>query len=251
MIRLGTSFLTRPLAHRGLHDREYGRVENAPLSFSAAVEHGYGIELDVQLSKDGVAMVFHDYDLRRLTLETGAVALRTATELQAIQLKNTTDHIPTLSKVLDLIDGQVPVVVEIKDQDGGMGSNVGPLEQAVAQDLANYSGEAAVMSFNPFAMEEIARLVDDRPLGLVTDRFEKDDWPTVSKQRCEELALIPDYGKLPLSFISHNQSQLDDVPVARTKSEGATILCWTVRSKENEAQARKVADNITFEGYLA
>ncbi len=251
MTPLPQSFLTKAITHRGLHDRDQGRIENAPQSFAAAIKLGYGIELDVQLSKDGVAMVFHDYHLGRLTNENGAVAQRTAAELGQIVLKDSTDKIPTLQETLSQIDGQVPVVIEIKDQDGAMGPNVGPLEEAVAACLKSYKGDAAIMSFNPHTMAAIAKMGTARPLGLVTDDFVANDWPTVPAARCAELALIPDFETLPLSFVSHNQGQLTSPAVARVKNAGAHILCWTVRSEEQEDQARTVADNITFEGYLA
>ncbi len=251
MIGLPDSFFKSPISHRGLHDRSKGRIENAPLSFAAAIEGGYGIELDVQLSSDGKAMVFHDYHLGRLTHEDGPVAQRTSAQLQDIQLKDSTDTIPTLEMVLNQIAGQVPVLIEIKDQDGAMGPNVGPLEQAVADCLDGYDGDAAVMSFNPHAMAAVQSLKTGRALGLVTDRFEESDWPTVPASRCAELADIPDYDRLGLTFISHNQSQLDDAAVARVKSQGATILCWTIKSKEAEDKARRIVDNVTFEGYLA
>lgn len=251
MTRLPSSFLGRPLTHRGLHDRAFGRIENAPLSFAAAIDANYGIELDVQLSSDGQAMVFHDYQLDRLTAEKGAVRLRSAAELGDIQLKDSTDTIPTLSSVLQQINGQVPVVIEIKDQDGAMGPDVGPLERAVAECLNGYKGDAAVMSFNPHAMLAIAPLAASRALGLVTDRYEAEDWPTVPSARCAELSSIPDFDNDIITFISHNQAQLDDPAVARVKSEGGVILCWTIKSKADETRARQIVDNVTFEGYLA
>lgn len=251
MIKLSPTFLNTPIAHRGLHDRGQGRIENAPQSFAAAIAHGYGIELDVQLSSDGQAMVFHDYALDRLTHEKGPVAMRTAAELKAIQLKDTTDRIPTLSDVLEQIGGQVPVVIEIKDQDGAMGPNVGPLEQAVADCLSTYDGDAAVMSFNPHSMIAFAEMCDTRAIGLVTDRFDDSDWPTVPKARRAELRDIPDLAACRGSFISHNQGQLDMDVVADLKSKDTQILCWTIRSADAEAHARRIVDNVTFEGYLA
>jgi len=251
MTKLPPSFLNKSITHRGLHDRDQGRVENAPQSFAAAIDHGYGIELDVQLSKDGVAMVFHDYHLGRLTEENGAVAQRTAADLGQIVLKDSTDTIPTLDETLAQIAGRVPVLIEIKDQDGAMGPNVGPLEKAVADGLENYRGDAAVMSFNPHAMAAVSKLISNRALGLVTDDFLAADWPTVPDARCAELAGIPDFEGSALSFISHNRGQLASPAVARVKSAGGKILCWTVRSQDQETQARTVADNITFEGYLA
>ena len=124
MTALPACFLTRPIAHRGLHDASDGRPENSVVAFRAAIAAGYAIELDVQMSLDGAAMVFHDYHLSRLTGQNGPVAQRPASDLSRIQLSGSQDTITDLEQVLGLIAGQVPLLVEIKDQDGNMGQNV-------------------------------------------------------------------------------------------------------------------------------
>ena len=106
-VPLPQAFLRAPIAHRALHDRARGVIENSPSAIRAAVKAGYAIEIDLQLSSDGVAMVFHDDDLDRLTAERGPVAARTAAELGRIELKDSTDTIPTLAQVLDLVGGRV------------------------------------------------------------------------------------------------------------------------------------------------
>jgi glycerophosphoryl diester phosphodiesterase len=150
-VPLPQAFFRAPIAHRALHDRSKGRVENAPASIRAAVAAGYAIEIDLQLSKDGVAMVFHDEDLDRLTGEHGLVADRTAADLGRIGLKDSTDTIPSFAEVLALIGGRVPLLVEIKDQTLVMGETDGRLEAAAARDVAGYTGPLAFMSFNPHA----------------------------------------------------------------------------------------------------
>lgn len=247
---LPNSFLTRPLAHRGLHDVKDGRAENSPAAIQAAIPVGYGIEIDVQLSLDGKAMVFHDYHLGRLTSETGAVAQISSDILIQIKLTNCVDNIPTLAQILTQVHGQVPLLIEIKDQDGAMGRNVGALERAVANDLKNYQGDVAVMSFNPNAIASFSSLSPKTPVGLVTDRFLPNDWPTLPAATCLHLHGIPDFDRVNASFISHNHSQLDDLAVLQLKTREIPLLCWTVTSKTQESLARKQADNITFEGYL-
>ncbi len=250
-MRLPDAFLARPLAHRGLHDKTAGRPENSPEAFQAAVAAGYGIELDVQLSADGQAMVFHDYDLARLTGESGAVAQRTAADLGRIVLKIGTDTIPTLAQVLALVAGRVPLLIEIKDQDGALDRNVGRLEQATVASLSGYTGPVALMSFNPHATLACAALAPQIARGLVTDPFKLKDWPTIPAATRSRLRGIPDYDAAGCSFVSHNRTDLDAPRIAELKRAGATILCWTVRSQIAEAAARKIADNVTFEGYLA
>ena len=122
---LPRAFYEVPLAHRALHDVARGRPENSRAAIRAAIAAGYGIEIDVQLSADGAAMVFHDYALDRLTHNSGAVRLRSADELKAVPLKGGGEGIPDLPEVLRLVAGQVPLLIELKDQDGAMGDEFG------------------------------------------------------------------------------------------------------------------------------
>ncbi|MBQ0805322.1 MULTISPECIES: glycerophosphodiester phosphodiesterase family protein [unclassified Sulfitobacter] len=239
-----------PFAHRGFHDLNAGRPENSPAAFSAAVERGYAIELDVQLSSDGQAMVFHDYALDRLTAESGPIQQRTAEALAQIKLKGGTDTIQTLPQILSLIDGRVPLLVEIKDQDGAMGDAIGPLEVATARALHDYAGDVAVMSFNPHSVARMALLAPDLTRGIVSSAYRYADWP-LSKATCDHLREIPDYGRSGASFISHEVDDLSRPRVADLRKTGAMVCCWTVRSTEIETTARQYADNITFEGYDA
>lgn len=248
MIPLPEVFLTGPLAHRALHGA--GKPENSLAAAAAAVEAGYGIEIDIQASSDGQPMVFHDYDLGRLTGVTGAIRLRSAAELKEIVLLGGTEGIPTLSEFLQLVRGQIPILIEIKDQDGALGADVGPVGMAIAETLRNYTGPVAVMSFNPHAVDEMASLLPDLPRGLTTCHFPAAEWPTVPEARRAELRSMPDLDRVGASFISHQASDLGSAEVATAKARGLPVLCWTIRSEQAEREARKVADNVTFEGYL-
>ncbi|AXI48308.1 phosphodiesterase [Sulfitobacter sp. SK012] len=247
---LPPSFSRVPLAHRALHDIADGRPENSRAAVRAAIAAGYGIEIDVQLSADDVAIVFHDYALDRLAKATGPVRLRGASELAGIPLIGNDEGIPNLSEILDLIAGQVPVVIEVKDQDGAMGKNVGPLERATAQALVGYTGDVAVMSFNPHSVALMRDLMPSVPRGLTTSGYLYDEWP-LPKPICDRLRDIPDYDDVGACFISHDIDDLDRQRVKALKQDGAVICCWTVRSAGEEAEARKIADTITFEGYAA
>jgi glycerophosphoryl diester phosphodiesterase len=251
MTRLAPEFRRVPLAHRGYHDLTDSRPENSFAAFRAAIEHGYGIELDVQLTSDDRPVVFHDYEMSRLTREKGPVRQRSLADLGTTRLTGGSDTIPSLDEVLALVAGQVPLLIEIKDQDGGMGPNVGPLEESVAEALKPYDGPVAVMSFNPNAVARMASLSPETPRGIVTSAYRKDDWKLLSASTRNRLRSIPDFEVLNCDFISHEADDLDRPRVAQLKSKGAAILCWTIRSAEQEAAARKVADNITFEGYAA
>lgn len=243
-------FLSLPLAHRALHDVSAGRPENSRAAIEAAVAAGYGIEIDVQESADGRAMVFHDYDLDRLTGERGRLKARDAAALGRVRLTGGDEGVPRLEDVLEIVAGRVPLLVEIKDQDGALGPGVGGLEQAVADILNAYRGPVAVMSFNPHSVSALQSLAPDLPRGLTTEDFEATtDWP-VDAGRRRELSGIPDYARVGACFISHNHRHLDMGRVAELKEAGARVLSWTIRSPEDEARARRIADNVTFEGYL-
>ncbi len=248
---LPPAFLTTPVAHRALHDLARARPENSRAAVRAAVAQGYAIEIDVQLSADGEAMVFHDETLERLTLECGPVLGRTAAALGRIALCQTDETIPTLAEILSLIDGQVPLLIEIKDQTGGMAPTDGRLEAATARALADYAGPVAVMSFNPHAMAAMARLAPKVPRGLTTSAYDPDAWAPLEPVVCERLREIPDYERVGATFVSHEASDLARPRVLALKAAGAAILCWTIRSPTAEAIARRVAHNITFEGYSA
>jgi glycerophosphoryl diester phosphodiesterase len=250
-VPLPPAFLDIPIAHRALHDRAAGRIENSPAAIMAAVQAGYGIEIDLQLSADGVAMVFHDEDLDRLTDETGPISARTAADLTRIRLKDSTDTIPTLREVLALIDGRVPLLIEIKDQSLSMGPTDGRLEAATAECLKSYTGPVAVMSFNPSSVHHMAHLAPQTPRGLTTSAYDPQDWSPLPKEVCDRLRDIPDYDATGSSFVSHEAADLSRPRVSELKALGAAILCWTIRSPEAEATARHVADNVTFEGYRA
>ena len=250
-VALSDAFLARPIAHRGYHDRALGRIENSVSAFAAAVSAGYGIELDLQLSSDGVAMVFHDDVLDRLTAETGPVGAQSAAELGAMRLRGSVDVIPTLAQVLTLVAGRVPLLIEIKDQTLTMSATDGVLEAATVTALTGYAGPVALMSFNPFCVAHVAHLAPHLPRGLTTDQFDPNDWAPLTPETCAFLRAIPDYEATGCSFISHEASDLGAARVAELRAAGAVVLCWTIRSPEAEAEARKIAANVTFEGYAA
>lgn len=250
-VPLPEAFLRLPIAHRALHDKARGVIENSPSAIAAALAAGYAIEIDLQLSSDAVPMVFHDETLDRLTRETGPVSARTATELGRIALTGSRDTIPSLAQVLAQVAGRVPLLIEIKDQSLTMGETDGRLEAATAAALRGYKGPVAVMSFNPSAIHHMARLAPDLPRGLTTSAYDPSDWHPLPEAACTHLRAIPDYEATGSSFISHEAADLSRPRVAELKAQGAAVLCWTIKSPQAEAKARQHAQNITFEGYPA
>jgi glycerophosphoryl diester phosphodiesterase len=248
MSALDSAFLGAPVAHRGLHNRTW--AENSFEAFEAAQAAGYGIELDVQLTSDGRAVVFHDYDLDRLTGEPGLVRDGTLAEITALPLTGG-GRIPSLADVVRTFAGRTPLLIEIKDQSDGLSPTDGALEAAVADDLKAATGPLAVMSFNPHSVFEMRDRAGSVARGLVTTDFTRDPWGDASAARRAALSEIPDFAAAGASFVSHHHADLDMPAIARLRAADVPVLCWTIRSPDAEAAARRVVQNITFEGYAA
>lgn len=246
---LDDRFLTVPITHRGLHGA--GVPENSLAAARAAIEAGYGIECDIQPGPDGVPLVFHDYRLKRLTGAEGVIGATDAQALAGLRLMGTDEPVPTLAQFLELIAGRVPLLIEIKDQDGACGPDVGPLSARVAEALSGYEGPVAVMSFNPHMIAAFRDAAPEVPVGLTTCDFPQADWPQVPPARRDELAQIRDFDAVGACFISHDKGDLDNPRVDALRAQGVPVLTWTIRSAAEEEAARRVATNITFEGYRA
>src|SRR5580698_3554360 len=137
--------IAHPLAHRGLHDEARGVIENTPSAVAAAIAANYGIEVDVQITADGEAMVHHDDVLGRLTDGEGRLDQFTAAELKQVAFRGTADRMMTLGELCDLNSGRTTMLVELKskfDRDDRLPSRV-------AEVLSNYRGPVAPMSFDP------------------------------------------------------------------------------------------------------
>lgn len=245
---LPPTFLTRPLAHRGLHGP--GLPENSLPAFRAAIAAGYGIELDVQPARDDTPLVFHDAGLRRMAGIDAPVSSLGVAEAAACRLLGTTHGIPTLDEVLALVAGRVPVLIEVKDPDGALGPDIGTLPGRVADIAAAQAAQGhpvAVMSFNPHVVAAMAR--PGLAAGLTSCGFAAADWPLLDAPRRAALARLEGFEAAGACFISHDCTDLDNPAVLGLARRGVPVLCWTIRSAEAEAAARRIARNITFEGY--
>jgi len=249
---LPIEFLSQPVAHRALHDVKDGRPENSRAAIRAAIKAGYAIEIDLQCSSDGCPMVFHDDTLDRLAEASGPVTARSRAELEQIPLKGGDGEcIPSLAEVLELVAGKVPLLIEIKDQDGALGTNLGPLEEATARALSGYKGPVALMSFNPHSITALARTAPEIARGLVTSAYDPESWSPLPVPTCDRLREIPDFDSSQSSFISHEVGDLSRQRVQELRTSGVPVLCWTVTSAKIEEEARKWVDNVTFEQYLS
>jgi glycerophosphoryl diester phosphodiesterase len=216
-----------PIAHRGLW-RSGGAPENSLAAFEAACKAGYGIELDVRLSADGEAMVFHDETLERLTASAGLVEEQTADELQALRLLGACEVIPTLAEVLALVDGRAPLLVELKTPPG----QEGLLERRVADLIEPYAGPVAVLSFNADALAWLAAHAPGIRRGLNAAR--SDQLTGVDRAQADFLSV-------QLDLAGH-----DVVQGWRRMGEA---LAWTCRSPADLKRVTSLVENVMFEGF--
>lgn len=205
-------------AHRGLHDGDM--PENSLGSFAAAIEKGLGIECDVRVSADGRAMVFHDAELDRMAGKSGAVGSLTVGDLTALQLNNSQEHIPTLRDMLQLVDTRVPMLLELKT-DGS--ESIHKLCRAVRRDIEGYSGEVAVMSFDPRVSAWFAGHVPSLPRGLVVTEQGARTLSGALKRRLSVSKADP-------HFLAYDIRDLPSRFARKQARAGLPILTWTVRS---------------------
>ncbi|MFC3175248.1 glycerophosphodiester phosphodiesterase family protein [Novosphingobium bradum] len=224
------------LAHRGLHG--LGVPENSLGAASAAMARGLGIECDVQRSSDGLAMVFHDWELDRLTAEHGAVAARSAAQLGAIPLAGSTDTIPTLRQLLDLVAGRVPLVIELKSRKD---SHFGALCLAVRRVLEGYRGPHAIMSFDPRIAHWFAVNSPQTVRGLVVTEEDDKALPGRLRRHFALWHARPD-------FLAYDIRDLPGRFPAAQRRRGLPLVTWTIRTPELLARAREYADVPTVEG---
>ena len=223
-----------PFAHRGLHGQ--GRVENSRAAFRAAIAAGHGIELDVQASRDGEAMVFHDGKLDRLTGEVGEVAGRTAAQLASIRLSGTEETIPTLREVLHFVAGRVPVLIEVKAPE----RNVARLCLAVFRALEGYRGSVGVMSFNP----EVPRWFSAHAPRVLRGLVVTENGKRGIRGRLERALAFRRAGA---QFLAYDIRDLPSRFARKRRKKGVPVFTWTVRSEADRTRAAAHADQIIYE----
>ncbi len=243
------AFVTeRRIAHRGLHDRAKGRVENTPGAFRAAIAGGYAFECDVQLSKDGEAMVVHDFVLDRLTTATGKVIDHTAAALAGLTMKDTTDRIGTVSDMFSLTTGRALIVCEIKSAfDGDM-----RLTNRVADLARHYAGPLVIKSFDPAIVAHWHSLETDIPVGIVAmNDYTYPDYAHLTAGQKHALANLLHFETTRPDFISWRVRDLPSgVPHLCRRALGLPTMAWTVRTPGDVALARAHADQMVFEGFI-
>jgi glycerophosphoryl diester phosphodiesterase len=239
-------WLQRPFAHRGLHDAAKGTIENSASAVSAAMGAGFGIEVDLQCAANNMPVVFHDSVLDRLTAESGPVAARDAAALSRIPLRNSKDSILSLPALLELVNGFVPLLLEVKST----WTRDGRFETNIAQMLATYKGPVAVMSFDPYSLKAFRAAAPLLPRGLVAERFDDEShWSHLSLgQRLAMRNLLTSAIAWP-NFIAYDIAALPALaPLTARFVFGLPLLTWTVRTPEERERALRYADAMIFEG---
>jgi glycerophosphoryl diester phosphodiesterase len=239
-------WLKRPFAHRGLHDASKGIIENSEAAVRAAMGKGLAVEVDLQCAAGHMPIVFHDATLERLTAETGPVAARTPEALSHIPLRNSADSILSLPALLDLVNGHVPLLLEVKST----WTRDGRFEANIAGVLASYKGPVAVMSLDPHALATFRSIVPHLPRGLVAAGFDNPTgWPQLTaSQRFAMRHLLTAAIARP-NFIAYDIEALPALaPLVARVLFGLPLLAWTVRTKQERERALRYADAIIFEG---
>lgn len=229
----------RPIAHRGLHSET--APENSIRAFEAAVEAGYPIECDVRLSADGVPIVFHDDRLDRLTDGTGPLGDVDAAQLTEYTLLDGDERIPRLETLLDVVDGTVPILVELKNT-----NRPGALESAVTACLDSYEGKFAVQSFNPLVVAWFRRHRSAWPRGQLSGFSDRQNAGLL--RRTVMNRLLPNVYTRP-DFVSYAHENLPYPPVGRSRERGTPVLAWTVRTEAHLERVEPFVDNVIFEAF--
>ncbi len=224
-----------PIAHRGYHDSNNQVWENTLTAFERAVQGGFAIECDLQMSSDGTPIVFHDYVLNRLCGRDGEVRATPADQLAAMAVGGTADTIPTFSRMLEQVASRSGLVVELKAQTA---DDTGPFARAVLNALSGYRGQVALMSFDHGVLRALTALGSRFPVGLTAHESNDEN---VQKNR---LAL-----DMPLDFVSFHVSDLPSPFVEQVRAKGLPVITWTVRDRETIDLTTRHADQMTFEGF--
>lgn len=232
-----------PYAHRGLWS--VNAPENSRAAFRAAVKAGVGIELDVQLSADGVPMVFHDATLKRLCGRPEAVSDLDAETLCSITLGSSPETIPTLAEVLGGIDGQVPVLVELKTPFG----REGVLELSVAETLWGYDGDVAVISFNPAALAMMRLLAPRVMRGQTTYSWRDDKVAQLTHHQKRHLRQLAFLDEVKPDFLCVGADALPAEHIRHWRQSGLPVIAWTARSAQMATRLLRHADTVMFEGF--
>jgi glycerophosphoryl diester phosphodiesterase len=237
----------RPVAHRGLHDRARGIIENMPAAAQAAIDGNFSIECDIQLTADGEAMVHHDDALGRLTEGSGALLGMSSGQLRAVKFTDTTERMMSLGDLCALVAGRVPLVIEVKSHFDGDRK----LVARMAEVLASYRGPAVGMSFDPHQVLALREKMPQLPRGIIAQRsYDNDSWKKLTPEQRQGMLHLRHTFRTRPHFVAFWVDQLP-APAAWIARNvfGLPLLTWTVRTSEQRERAARYADQMIFEGF--
>ena len=238
-------FLTTHFAHRGIFDNRCYIPENSLVAFQKAIDYGYGIELDVQLTKDKVPVVAHDYNLNRLCNANINISSLTFEELSQYPLFQSIETIPSLEEALNLVDGQVPLMIELK-----VGLSYKETCKKVAQVLKDYKGDYCIISFSPLALHWFRSHMPQVIRGQLSTNYFKDyidGTPTIKFMLSH---LLLNFMSRP-DFISYNYRYTSDFSLKICQYVFKTpIALWTIRDEENYNLLFKNYNMLLFDSFL-
>lgn len=226
------------IAHRGIYNNE-DIVENSLSAIKLTIEKDENLEIDVQRTKDDVVVVFHDFNLKRLTGVDKNLEDLTYEEIREITLLKTDDYIPTLKEVLEIVDGKVGLLIEIKNE-----GSVGRLEELVAEDLKNYKGDFAIQAFNPFVLEWFSLNAPHIKRGQLAGGFEESELKEYEKFLLSNFLLN---FKAKPNFIAYKADELPKRVVERMRNKGMIVLAWDIVLGAEEEISFDLYDNIIYE----
>jgi glycerophosphoryl diester phosphodiesterase len=240
----------RPIAHRGLHDRASGIIENSASAFEAAISGGYAIECDIQLSSDGVPVVFHDDDAGRLLGKAGALADLAASDITSSPLLDSAagDCPQRFSDFLTQIAGRTLLQIELKHQRDTTGTQL--LARSVAEALKTYDGPVTIESFDPHLLTAIRQFGFTGPRGIITyDYAETGEDSYLTADQRYMLRHLLHWHETQFDFISCAKDALDLPAIVFWRALGKPVTAWTIRSQAEADAASPYADQLVFEGF--
>ncbi len=244
----GLDWLTaRPIAHRGLHDAAHGLIENTAGAVRAAIAANYGIEVDVQVSADGEAMVHHDDVLGRLTEGKGRLDRLSAAELKRVPFRGSDERMLTLGELCDLVAGRVTILIELKSRFDGDRR----LPSRVAAVLAGYRGPAAPMSFDPGQMTALGGQAPNIACGIVAAKYRPHPyWDQMPFWMRYGMGYLVTALAARSRFVAYAVADLPAfAPSVSRHVFGLPLLTWAVRTETERQTAARFADQMIFEGF--
>jgi glycerophosphoryl diester phosphodiesterase len=239
--------IARPYAHRGLHDAKLGIVENTAGAVRAAIAANYGIEIDVQISADGEAMVHHDDVLGRLTEGDGRLDSLTAAALKRIPFRNSNEHMMTLGELCDLVAGRVTMLVELKSRFDGDSR----LPVRVADILAGYRGAVAPMSFDPRQLAILQQKAPRLTRGIIAAKYRPHPyWDLMPGWMRHGMGYLVTALTAQPQFVAYGIADLPALaPLFARHVLSLPLLTWAVRTPAERQRAARWADQMIFEGF--